>query len=191
MKRLITLIAAVILFNISVNAQVSYKLSANKSDVAVTGTSTLHDWESKAEKIEGESTIVIEDGKLTSIDNLNFTVAVESIKSGKNGMDKKTREAFDFKKHPNITFQLSEITEITDSEIHANGTLNMAGATKTISVVGTYSVNSSGELNVEGSKSITMSDYGMKPPTALMGTIKSGDEVEVVFNVVYQKNQSI
>jgi hypothetical protein len=32
-----------------------------------------------------------------------------------------------------------------------------------------------------------MSDYGMKAPTALMGSIKTGDAVQVTFSVILKK----
>jgi hypothetical protein len=33
-----------------------------------------------------------------------------------------------------------------------------------------------------------MTDFGIKPPTALMGTMKVGNEVEVVFSVTMKKS---
>lgn len=33
-----------------------------------------------------------------------------------------------------------------------------------------------------------MTDYGIKPPKAMLGTLKTGDEVEIVFNVILSKN---
>lgn len=32
-----------------------------------------------------------------------------------------------------------------------------------------------------------MTDHGIKPPTALMGTMTVGDEVEVVFSATFKK----
>ncbi len=191
MKRLITSIIAILFFSAAVNSQTIYKLSADNSEVSVKGTSSLHDWEMPAEEFEGSATVIIEDSNLVSIDKIDFSVDVASIKSGKSMMDKKTKEAFDHKKNPEIVFDLSEITQITDTEIHAKGILKMAGASNPITLVGSYSISGSGALTIEGTKTIKMSDYKMKPPTALMGTIKTGDEVEVAFKVVYQKNQTI
>ena len=38
-----------------------------------------------------------------------------------------------------------------------------------------------------GQLPIRMTDYGIKPPTAMMGTIKTGDDVKVTFRWVVEK----
>ena len=42
---------------------------------------------------------------------------------------------------------------------------------------------SDGSITFNGSKKLKMTDYGIKPPTALLGTMTTGDEVEIVFQV--------
>ena len=38
-----------------------------------------------------------------------------------------------------------------------------------------------------GELTLKMSDYEISPPTALMGTIKTGDEVTIRFSIPFQK----
>jgi hypothetical protein len=38
-------------------------------------------------------------------------------------------------------------------------------------------------MQISGSKKLKMTEFDMVPPTALMGTIKTGDEVTVTFNL--------
>jgi hypothetical protein len=40
---------------------------------------------------------------------------------------------------------------------------------------------STGQLAFEGSQTIKMTDYGITPPTALFGTLKTGDEITITF----------
>ncbi|MFA5670360.1 MAG: YceI family protein [Balneolaceae bacterium] len=187
MKKLLFIIAGGLLLSTSTFAQTNYNLVQEKSQVTVSGTSSLHDWEIDAEKFSGLATITIQDGNLEAIDKLNLTVEVESIISGKRVMDGKVREAFDAKKNPLIIFELNEVTSITADSVFTTGKLTMAGVTNTINLAGAYTIDGNGILSVTGSKQVKMTDYKIDPPRAMMGTIKTGDEVEIVFSVDFSK----
>ena len=45
------------------------------------------------------------------------------------------------------------------------------------------SVGGDGSITFSGSKKIKMTDYKLKPPTALLGTLTTGDEVDIHFQV--------
>ena len=47
-----------------------------------------------------------------------------------------------------------------------------------------YLVNA-GKATVKGRLPIQLKEYNIKPPTAMMGAIKTGEEVMVVFNAVF------
>ena len=188
MKILLTILLGGLL-SFSAFAQNSYTLLQDSSSVVIKGTSSLHDWESNAETIQGASNITIDEtGALTAISELAFNVEAESIKSGKSIMDGKTYGALKAKKHPQILFNLTQLTDITADSVFATGELTIAGKTKTVELAATYLVGEDGSLKVMGTEKILMTDYGIKPPKAMLGTLKTGDEVEVVYNVAYQKN---
>ena len=99
-------------------------------------------------------------------------------------MDNKTWEAFNYEKNPTITFTLTEKTiNATKHSLVANGNLTMAGVTKPVELHLIYKVLPGGELQISGSHALVMSDFNMVPPTAMMGTIKVGDEVVVDFEI--------
>ena len=39
---------------------------------------------------------------------------------------------------------------------------------------------------LEGKKALKMTDYNIEPPKALLGTITTGDDIEVHFNTVWK-----
>ena len=41
-------------------------------------------------------------------------------------------------------------------------------------------------MSIVGEKSIKMTSYGVEPPTALLGTIKTGDDLTIKFNIKLQ-----
>lgn len=162
-------------------AQKPYSLKAFA--VSVNGTSTLHEWTSEVTKCDWSGQLTVDGGKLKEVKNVTVSFPVESIKSTKGGtMDKKTYEAFQSDKNPNITYKLTSAT-ITGNKITANGTLTMAGATKNVVLLLESTVAANGDVSIEGSHKLNMKDFKMIPPKAVMGTIKVGPEVTILIEL--------
>jgi len=182
LRVLVTLMFA--LSTVLVSAQ-SYNVDIETSKVVIDGTSNVHDWQSEAEQFSGNATIVTEEDSLISISDLQFNVVVDGIKSGKGGMDKKTYNALDKDKYPNITFVLSEITSISDTMLTATGDLTVSGVTKTIQMDVNYEILPDGSVLFNGTQNINMKDYDVDPPKAMFGAIKAGEEVDVIFDAKF------
>ena len=154
--------------------------------VKVSGTSSLHDWEEKVNEVYCDVNATIETTKV-NFESLTFKVKAKSLKSDKDLMDKKTYEALKADKYPDITFKMTSASEMALSSDSfkgtITGTLTMAGKTKNISVAITGKTKSANSMQISGSKKLKMTEFDMVPPTALMGTIKTGDEVTVTFNL--------
>jgi polyisoprenoid-binding protein YceI len=159
----------------------------------VSGTSSLHEWESTAEKLDAKGSFVVTNNTLTDIKEVIVRIPVTAIKSTKGKMmDNKTYEAFKHEKNPNIVFTLTGKTINTASQsINVTGNLTMAGVTKSIDMNVKYKLLPGGELQVTGSKKLVMTQFKMDPPTAMMGTIKVGDEVTVTFDVVLSQGAMV
>jgi polyisoprenoid-binding protein YceI len=159
--------------------------------MTIQGTSSLHDWESVIEKLECKASYTIEQNTLTEIKEAIVKIPVRSIKSPKGKMmDNKTYEAFDYEKNPTIIFALTSV-KTSASVADLKGTLTMAGAGKSIDLRVTYKILANGDLQITGMKKIKMSDFKMEPPTAMMGTIKVGDEVTVNFELTLSNGNTI
>jgi hypothetical protein len=154
----------------------------------IKGTSNLHDWESKANEVRSNTTILLDKRGLHSIQALYLEIPVKTIKSAKGSiMDGKTYEALRADNDPNITFKLDQINKLSKSgdkyEVAASGYLNIAGTTNKIEMCVHAKVGEDGSVSFSGSKKLKMTDYKIKPPTALMGTLTTGDEVEIAFTI--------
>lgn len=163
----------------------TFTVANAESEMIIYGTSNVHDWEVDAEEFNGTASIMLEEDSLLSIDELEFIVLVEGIKSGKGGMDKKMYGALNPKKYSTITFVLSDITDMTDSTLIANGDLTISGVTNAIQMQVSYEVLPDGSVSFKGSQPITMTDYDVDPPKAMFGTIKAGDDVTVTFDAKF------
>lgn len=177
------------LLPIALGAQ-SFKLDNGQGKVSVTGTSSLHDWEEIAEQKSGSLALDL-NGDAVSINALSFVVEAESLKSGKSGMDKNTYKALMTDKHKQIVYKLEGIKSISPKGANsykavAVGKLTIAGKTNGIEMDLDLNVDGDKVL-MKGSKALKMTDYGIDPPKALMGTIKTGDDIVVHFDTVWKK----
>lgn len=179
-----------VLTSLSIKSQSVYTLDYELSKILVKGTSSLHDWESNVEKMEGDLLTKIDtQNKFIGIEDLTLVVDVESIKSGKGIMDSKTYSALEAKKHPKIFFRFSELAELTQDSVYINGFLTIAGKELEVDIAGSYQIFEDLSIKINGVKKLLMTDYDIKPPKAMLGTLKTGDEVEIVFDVIFKTNQ--
>lgn len=165
------------------------KVNNANSKLTIFGTSNLHDWDMKAERMTGTATFKMENGKLTGIDKLSFAVEAESLKSGKSGMDKNAYAALDSKSHKNITYTLSRVNKVTETgsntyTIETTGNLKIAGETKQVPIK--FTAKTSGNnVTLSGKVNLNMTHYKIDPPRALMGTVRTGEEITIDFEVIY------
>ena len=163
---IITLVGSSVL---SLQAQTPLKLNA-KSSMAIT-------------KIDLSGTGKLENGKLTSIESLKINIPVKSIKSGKDLMDDKTYEALKADKYQNIQFELIS-AKLSDGKITGQGKLTIAGKTNTIPISSDYSYSGASTLVVKGNLKVDMPRYDVEPPTVLMGTISTGKDITIPYEII-------
>ncbi|WP_281235205.1 YceI family protein [Flavobacterium gelatinilyticum] len=162
-------------------AQKTYTLD-NKSTFSVAGTSTLHDWEMKSASGAGTANLTIANSKLTDIEALSITLLVETIKSEKKSMDKVAYETLKTDKNKNIKYVLKSAEKVNETTWELTGTYTIAGVSKVYKTTVKTTVTKDG-LNLQGSNKITFTDFGMKSPTAMLGTIKTGQDLTIKFNL--------
>lgn len=187
--KILTFLAVLAISSTSVLGQV-FSVSPNQSSISITGTSTLHDWEVSAKRFSGSARFEVGGGQLISVSELELRVEVKSIESGKGGMDKKIYEALSEKNHKEIVFIAQQVGEIKDGLISATGNLTIAGVTKSVDLNAAYEVLPDGSFIITGAYPMEMTSFNIEPPTAMLGTIKSGNSIEVKFatRFVNQKN---
>lgn len=182
-NRLITLtLLALGLIATSVYSQERYTQTASAS-ISVTGTSTIHDWEMTSNSITCNADFEMNaSGDVIKLSGLQVTLGAESLKSGKSGMDKNAYSALMTDKHKQIAFQLFS-AKMEAGSIQCQGKLKIAGTTKDITLKATYTTLPGRVLQVKGSIKLLMSEFGVQPPTFMFGTVTTGDEITVTFDV--------
>ncbi len=178
------LTAALMLMVFTHGVSQSALLKANK--MTVQGSSSLHDWESEITKADLKGEFLVSNNQLKEVKNVEVRIPVESIKSTKGRlMDSKTYDAFNSSKNPNIVYTVTQAkVNPANGTIDATGTLTMAGVSKPMDLQAKYTMLDNGDIRLTLSRKFKMSEFKMDPPTAMMGTVKVGDEVTVNFDLV-------
>ena len=160
--------------------------------MTIAGTSSLHDWESTVEKLEGVVNLSFgEDGTIT-INECTVKAHAASIKSTKGSiMDKKTHKALKTDEFAFITFKMEKVLSSTKTAdaftASVQGNLSIAGVTKNITLKVKGKTLEDGAVEFMGEQSLKMTDFDIDPPTALLGTLKTGDDITVKFRTVFKK----
>jgi polyisoprenoid-binding protein YceI len=195
MKR--TPFLATLVFTLSLSAgvfaQSAYQLDADQTEVSVDGTSTLHDWTMTLEKgrSAGSATFTINGASFTGIEALQLTFEAGGLKSGKVPMDNNAYRALKTDEHPEIKFEFKEMKEIKAADdgflTTVMADLTIAGFTNPVTTIATCAVQSDTALICTGSHAIKMTDFEIDPPTVMLGSVKTGDDLTINYRAVFVK----
>lgn len=164
----------------------NFNAQSEQSSVIIKGTSNLHDWEMKLENITCQVSLQSEDPVLI-LEKVYFSGEAKSLQSESSIMDKKAHSALKSEEYPQIKFSLttSQKIQIINGTFKgtATGNLTVAGVTKNVSFPFTGKINDKNEVIINGSEKIDMTQFGIEPPTALMGSLKTGKDINVSFSI--------
>ena len=180
---LVTLMA--LSYNV-LSAQEHYNLIKADQHFVVKGTSSLHDWHMEATDGQGECVLTQTNGVM-NVQKAEVKFKGEGLESGKNGMDKNAYKALKTDEFPWIEFKLSAFEAKQEGKGLVKGNLTIAGFTKQVTF-DVETVQGTGTITVSGTTAFKLTDFKVDPPTALFGTIKTGDDVTVEFKLTF-KNQ--
>jgi hypothetical protein len=164
-------------FTHKAKGQTLYKVMAG-SQIKVSGTSNLHDWTMLASSFTGDGNFKVAGGHLQNIHALHFILPVLNLKSKEDLMDSRAYKALKERENHKITFKMTDATVVAKKKIiNAKGDLTIGGVTNQVSLQAAYVLNADESITCTGTKSIKMSDYDIKAPSFMLGSLKTGDEV--------------
>ena len=164
---------------------------ANDYSVTIHGTSNLHNWDETVTNVSGNAQADIHADKSITLNALNIRMLVCSIKSDMGAvMNKNTYKALKEDLNPSILFVLtSPVTSVraaSKADISVKANLTIAGVTKAVLIQGIMYMKDPSAFTFEGSHAIKMSDYGVDPPEALLGTLQTGDEITIHLKTTFR-----
>ena len=203
MKRLIFLltIAAALIFadlTLSHAQDNDISLKLDNHSMLIDGTANVRDWDSEVKKIDAE--VVLKEFDLSDLSSLTaehfktlkLNMPVSDIESDSRRLTRNLQDYLKGDDHPYIKFNLKSIENVEAEDnnsavVTAIGIINAAGVDHEVTMTVNASVNS-GTVTFSGTQDLLMTDFGIDPPTAVMGTVRARDEIQIIYSLTFSVN---
>jgi YceI-like domain len=170
-----------------------------ESKVTLAGSSNVHDWACRSSSfnasIELDSTYQVR--PLTAvakpITKVVVDIPVKSLKCGHGKMDDNMYKALKADEFPEIRYVLEtyeinkELTTADSLVARTIGEVSVAGKSAKVEIPIVAIRMNGGAMRGEGTARLLMTDFGIKPPVALLGTLRTRNEIEIKFQVLLDK----
>lgn len=184
------LAAVVLLLAAPAQAQVVYQAQP-ASKLWIEGTSNKSDWTVTATEFTAAVTMN-KDVKPADpgIKAVKVVAQAPKVVSGKSTiMDRLIQDALKAEAHPQITFELVSAKPAAAKAgngftLQTRGRLTIGGTTKQIDLAVQGEKLDGGKVRFTGQHELLMSDYGLTPPTAMFGALRTADKATVHFELV-------
>jgi len=186
------LFATAIMASPASETRVPVKLLSGR--VAIAGTSNVHDYTASTSDVRlvrleladglGGPDFWDEIVKPGAIQSFEVAIAAGSLSSPREGIDKNMHKALKVKEFPDITFRLIRFEGGSNpGALLATGVLTVAGVEREVTL-DLKTTRHDLHFNVSGTVSLLMTDYGIAPPKAMLGMLKTDPKVTVTFETV-------
>jgi polyisoprenoid-binding protein YceI len=166
---------------------------ASTSKLWIEGTSNVHNWKCDATTLDAAIDI---DGLAAQfaatapkmLKKVSVKVPVKSLKCGHDKMNDNLYKALKADDTSEISYIMATFESVAgetkdDFTLKTVGTLKIAGTESEVTMDVAATRLPDGTLTATGTVPIKMTAFGVKPPTAMFGAIKAGDEVKVKFEL--------
>ena len=164
------------------------------SEVTIEGTSSLHSFHCKTNKIMAY--VDVDPGytkDLTKIArpivSVKVNIVVRTLSCGNGQMDKNMYNTLKADENPLIKYTLSGYDILDGSAsptafaANTTGTLMISGQEKSVAIKINAERLSDGKATAKGEQAVLMTDFGIKPPSFMFGRLKVGNKIIVKFNL--------
>ena len=155
------------------------------SRVRLDGTSTLGRYTCAAGDVAGAGDVP-RAGPATA----ELTVGVASFDCGQARMNRDFRRSLRAEAAPEIRFTLGLAETLAPEartgawvRVRAAGRLSLAGVERPVTVVAEGRRLGAGRVQLRGQHSLRMTDFGVRPPSGMLGLVRAHDRVVVVFDL--------
>jgi polyisoprenoid-binding protein YceI len=164
-----------------------------ESQLWIAGTSTVRSFQCQAATFDariesaGTGAVAAVLGGEKAVSSVLVTVPVEKLDCRNSTMNEHMRKAIKAAQFPTIVFRVTtyDLAKSNDGvAVTLNGTLTLGGVEKPITINALAKPGDNGTLVVSGSREVRMTEFGLKPPTLMLGTLKVDERIKVGFDVI-------
>ena len=173
---------------------VSSPLRLVSSRVSIAGTSNIHPYTASttttrlvklqvANGVIGPNVwdAIVKPGALEAFE---IAIPAATLSSPKEGLDKNMHKALKVAEHPEIAFKLARLEAAGNGDLRGIGTLKIAGVEREVTLA-LKTTRTSATLTIAGEVDLLMTDFGIAPPKAMLGMLKTDPKVTVTFETVF------
>lgn len=160
----------------------------NESRFWIDGSATTGPYSCVSETVHGSGNVIALRADQTTV---RVEVPVGSFDCGIRRMNRDLRQALNEDQHPAITFSLRHAEVLADSPapgkwvpVRAVGTITMAGSALLVAINAEGLQLDDGRVRIRGSHPLQMSDFGIDPPSGLLGLVRAHDRVTARFDII-------
>jgi polyisoprenoid-binding protein YceI len=156
---------------------------SKESRIWIDGTSTVKSFTCAATKID--VSVASEPGSAPAdlVQSASIVIPVAQLDCKNGTMNEHMRKALKAKENPTISWRMTSY-RVDGTSVVMNGRLMIAGKENVIELRATGVADNDGTIRMKGATKFKMSEYGVKPPTLMLGTMKVGDPITVSFDLV-------
>ncbi len=164
------------------------------SELSVEGTSSMHDWHCKTNKINAY--VDVDPGYTKDLTRVarpiaavKVNIVVKTLSCGNSQMDRNMYGTLKADENQVIKYTLTGYDILNGSvsptsfAASTNGTLSVAGETKPIEMKINAERLADGQAVAQGEQKLLLTDFGIKPPSFMFGALKVGNEIKVKFTL--------
>ena len=169
----------------------SAPLAMTSAKVSIAGTSNIHEFTASTTDVRvtrlalasgiggpGLLAVVVNPGAVEAFD---IAIRTAALSSPKEGIDKNMHKALKAGEFKDITFRLLRLEG--KPALRAIGMLKIAGVEREVAF-DLKTATTAASLTVTGTVPLLMTDYGITPPKAMLGMLKTDPKITVTFEVV-------
>jgi hypothetical protein len=171
----------------------SAPLALASAKVSLAGTSNIHEFTAATTEVRvtrvalangvsgpGLLAAVLNPG---AVEAFEIAIRTAALSSPKEGIDKNMHKALKAVEFKDITFRLLRLEATPAAALKAIGLLKIAGVEKEVAFELKTAATATA-LTVTGTVPLLMTDYGIAPPKAMLGMLKTDPKITVTFDVV-------
>ena len=168
-------------------------LTLDTAKVTIDGTSNVHAYTASttalrvtrvelADGVAGPGfwDAIVKPGSLTAFE---IAIPAATLKSAKDDLDKNMHKALNVKEHADITFRLVRVEPKSAGVVRGIGVVRINGVEKEVALE-IKTERREAALVVKGETSLLMTDFGITPPKAMLGMLRTDPKVKVTFETV-------
>lgn len=162
------------------------------AEVAIEGKSSVRDFTCKAKSFNAKVELAGADPALTlenlagAVKEVKLDIPAAALDCANDTMNEHMREAIHAEKHQNIGVQIHKyevgvpVDGVAPMKLYADITL--AGVTRPVTIIANARMVD-GAVKVDGRYAMRMTEWGVKPPSLMLGTMKVRESVVIRFAV--------